>query len=122
MVIDYTLFTDSDLEQMAKDEQRKEIRFESQAAVCRHTAHKLQTELAERALNKKGIFSGDIVTVHFSEGPRDFRYEGLKHCEWSGSPRIRLRAFTRKGKPFKRADLYRPSLLAYTTRKDRTHG
>jgi hypothetical protein len=122
MNVDYTVFSDSDLEQLAKDEQRKQIRLEAQAKACKQTVIELQTELAERAIGRKSIKHGDMVTVHYRDRRRDFRYEGVDCFHWSGRPHVRLRAFTTKGKPFKQADSYGPSLIPYITRKDQRHG
>ena len=121
-MVDYTFLSDSDLEQFAKDEQRKRIRLEAEANAAGQTIAKLQTELAERAIRRKSITYGDLVTVHFKDRHRQFRYEGLDCLHWSGGPRIRLRAFTTKGKPFKQADAYGVSLISFMTRKEQVHG
>jgi hypothetical protein len=122
MKIDYTVLSDSDLEQMAKDELRKQIRMEAEAEACQRMVFELQIQLAERAMSRKSIKHGDIVTVHFRERQRDFLYEGVNRFHWSLRPRINLRAFTASGKPFKRGDSYGLSLIPYITRKEQSHG
>ncbi len=119
---DYTTLSDGELEQFAKEEQCKQIRLEAQARASEQIVLKLQTELAERAVRRKGFTYGDMVTVRFRDRQRDFRFEGIDCHHWSGGPRVRLRAFTKKGKPFKQADSYGPSIIPLMTRKEQVHG
>ena len=122
MLIDYYLFTDSELKQFAQEEYRKHMQHLAQAEACEQTVYKLQTELAERAINRKSLCYGDLVTVEFRGYRRDFRFEGLKWCQCTGRPQVRLRAFTTKGKPYKRAGLHDPSVIPFITRKDQPNG
>ncbi|HOD84819.1 MAG TPA: hypothetical protein PKG77_25670 [Phycisphaerae bacterium] len=119
---DYTTFSDGELEEFAKEEQRKQILREVQAHACQQIVLKIQTELAERALRRKGFNYGDMVTVRFRDRQQDFRFEGIDSHHWSGGPRVRLRALTKKGKPFKQPDSYGPSIIPLMTRKEQVHG
>ena len=121
-MFDYDIFTDAELEQAAKDAQHQKNRAEAQAQSAEGTIKRILTELAERAIRRKSIRHGDLVTVRFSDGQEDFRFEGIdRDCPW-GRPRIRLRAFTKKGKPFKQANSKAPSIIPFMTRKEQVHG
>ena len=121
-MIDYQLFSDHDLLQMAKDELRKKVRLEAEAEACERTSLALQTELTHRALARKKIGLNSIVTVHFKDWCRDFRFEGVNDSHWSGTPRLRLRPFTARGKPCKKILSYEPSIISLMTRKDKPNG
>lgn len=120
----YSILEDHDIEELAKQEQRKKIRLEAQLEAAEATIGKLQTELAQRAIRGKQISHGDLVTVRFREGQCDCIYEGLDLIHWytPHRPRVRLRSFTKRGKPRKQARSCSPAIIQFMTRKDTTNG
>jgi hypothetical protein len=119
---DYTPLSDGELEQLARDELRRKIRLEAQADACGATVNRLLAEIAERAICRKSIKRGDLVTVRYRDGCKDYVFEGIAGW-WSGEPRIRLRAFTAKGRPFKRTEMHKITLIIpFLDRKDQRNG
>jgi hypothetical protein len=98
------------------------VLFRSAAAsACGETVSRLQAEIATRAISRKSIKSGDLVTVRYRDGCKDYIFEGLDDG-WFGGPLIRLRAFTAKGKPCKQVVTRRSSIIPFIDRKEKRNG
>ena len=118
MTSEFYTFTDTDLQGLIREQQHKRLRFEAQVQACELIIRRLRMMIARRAVDKRSLQRGDVVTVQFKGGSHTCRYEGLEQCKWTGCPQVRLRHFTTKGKPYKHAATYGSTIIPFITRKD----
>ena len=75
----------------------------------------LQKSLNRIILSNKDIFDGDVVSVSFSEGTERCIFEGFSSM-YSGTVIVKLRHFTKRGKPMKHISTYPISIIEHFSR------
>jgi len=95
----------------AKDRER-DARLELMASV--EVLQILQKTLSRMTLSNKGIFDGDVVSVDFSDGTECCAFEGFSSM--FGKVLVKLRHFTKRGKPMKHGGTYPLSIVEHFSR------
>ena len=114
------LWLDVDMDQIEAVVTAVERRLASltaEALGVQEAIRQLNVKVMRHELREKGIRIGDRVIIDYESGPSECILEGIEP-HWRGlDVRMVTRAFTKRGKPRKQADLYDGN-VGFVTRVD----